>query len=168
MLLSPLVLFLLASLCPAAIANPTPIPMIGQGWVVTSIASNSVHPTMTDNHHINQPQYRCPWLPTGNQPWWWCGDDDHLDSDKPYVDSCMVLTPHQWALLRGAHVTQQAIAHDLPNLAGLYGSVNWHSQCTCEVYWSYLLGYLQRGPCTPFFAKPIPIPIETFSGYRCS
>ena len=31
--------------------------------------------------------------------------------------------------------------HLLPNLARLHGSVNWHSHCTCEVYWLVLGRY---------------------------
>ena len=77
----------LASLCPAAIANPTPMPMRGKEWAVTSTASNSAHPTMTNHRHVNQPWCRRPWPLTGNQPWWQCRDDDHLDSEKPCVES---------------------------------------------------------------------------------
>ena len=29
------------------------------------------------------------------------------------------------------------------NLASLHSSVNWHSHCTCEVYWSFSLGWLR-------------------------
>ena len=69
----------------------------------------------------------------------------YLDSDKPRIDRAA--WPHLWALLRGVHVNKSTspTADDLPNLAGLYGSVNWHLQCTCEVYWSSLLGYPQTG-----------------------
>jgi len=45
MSLSPLVLFSLVSLCPLAIVNPTPIPVMSQKWAVTSTASNSARPT---------------------------------------------------------------------------------------------------------------------------
>ena len=123
--------------CLISIANFMSMPMTGQGWVGSSTASNSTHPTIIDDtpwqlmiHHVDQPQYPHPWPPTGNYttPWpprlW----------QAPHRQSCTALTPH-----------------DLPNLAGPHGSVNWHLHCTCEVYWSILWGYPWTGLCTPRF-----------------
>jgi len=64
------------------------------------------------------------------------------------------------SLIKGGHVNKSTspTAHDLPNLAGLYGSVNQHSQCTCEVYWSSLLGHPQTGLHTHTHTHRNPYP----------
>ena len=42
------------------------------------------------------------------------------------------------------------------NLARLHGSVNWHSHCTCEVYWLVLGRYPWTGLGTRVFENPYP------------
>jgi len=59
-----------------------------------------------------------------------------------------------WCQLPHHHCTLNPVAqplypnshlHDLSNLASLHGSVNWHSHCTCEVYWSFVNGTYSFG-----------------------
>jgi len=53
------------------------------------------------------------------------------------------------------HPSYRLQLHQVYNLARLHGGVNWHSHCTCEVYWLVLGRYLWTGLGTPGFLKTL-------------
>ena len=65
----------------------------------------------------------------------------------------LVATPAKTSTTQGRIFAYRLL--DLPNLATLHGSVNWHLQCACEVYWSSFLGNPWMCLCTLGFLKTL-------------